>query len=277
MNGMRISIRRNTIVEIVEREKQVTVERLAAQLDISKETVRRDLTFLAGDGLIQKFHGGAKVRTTMDGTAIGEGRFRTRLLENREAKRAIARAATSLFASDDTLFIDTGSTTLVFAEELARLTDLTVITNSTAIAASLARAEQRHHVYLIGGEFSFDASETVGPLAIEQIRRFNAQHVVLTVGALQTSGILDFDIKEAEVARTMIEQSQTVTVLVDHSKFDRAGVFSVAPLDAIDRIVTDVELPPHLDEALRKANVETVVASSGDGAVGNRIRGLARA
>lgn len=270
---MRPSIRRDAIVEIVEREKQITVEGLAAKLDASRETIRRDLTSLDAEGLIQKYHGGARVRPLMERAAIGEGRFRTRLSENRDAKRAIARAAVNLFANGDTLFIDTGSTTVLFAEELARLSDLTVITNSTAIAESLTRAEQRHRVYLIGGEFAPDASETVGALAIEQIKRFNAQHVVLTVGAVQTSGILDFDLKEAEVARAMIEQSQTVTVLADNSKFGRAGVFQVAPLETIDRIVTDAQLPVKLGEALGSANVETIVASTTDGVNGGRSRG----
>ncbi|MGO4677919.1 DeoR/GlpR family DNA-binding transcription regulator [Bosea sp. 2YAB26] len=204
---MRPSIRRDAIVEIVEREKQITVEGLAAKLDASRETIRRDLTSLDAEGLIQKYHGGARVRPLMERAAIGEGRFRTRLSENRDAKRAIARAAVNLFANGDTLFIDTGSTTVLFAEELARLSDLTVITNSTAIAESLTRAEQRHRVYLIGGEFG------------------------------------------------------------------RAGVFQVAPLETIDRIVTDVQLPAKLGEALDSANVEAIVVSTIDGVNGGQPRG----
>lgn len=268
---MRLSARRDAIVEIVDKEKQVTVEDLALKLDASRETIRRDLASLDAEGLIQKYHGGARARPPTDRAAISEGRFKTRLSENREAKRAIAKAAADLFADGDTLFIDTGSTTVVFAEELARLKDLTVITNSTAIAASLAKAEHRHRIYLIGGEFAPDASETVGALAVEQIKRFNAQHVVLTVGAVQTSGILDFDLKEAEIARAMLEQSQTVTVLADHSKFGRAGVFHVAPLGAIDRLVTDSSLPNDIGDALRKAEVDLIVASTaGDSARNDR-------
>lgn len=265
---MRLSVRRDAIVDIVEKQKQVTVEDLAAQLAASKETIRRDLASLDSDGLIQKYHGGAKARQATDKAAIGEGRFKTRLMENREAKRLIARAAASLFSNGDTLFIDTGSTTVLFADELAKLSDLTVITNSTMIAATLARAEQRHHVYLIGGEFSADASESVGALAVEQIKRFNAQHVVLTVGAVQDAGILDFDLKEAEIAQSMIEQAQTVTVLADHSKFGRAAVFNVARLETIDRIVTDSGLPADVGDALGKANVEVIVASPGDPELG---------
>lgn len=259
---MRPTIRRDAILEIVEKEKQVTVEALAAKLDASKETIRRDLISLDACGVLQKYHGGARLRQPAINAELGEGKFKTRLSQNRDAKRAIAKAAAALFADGDSLFIDTGSTTVVFAEELAKLSDLTVITNSTAIVGQLTRANNIHRIYLIGGEFSPDASETVGALAIDQIRRFNAQHVVLTVGAVQAPGILDFDLRETEIARAMIEQAQHVTVLADRSKFDRAGVFGVASLDAIDRIVTDAEPPAAIADALRKAKVEVVVAPS---------------
>lgn len=257
---MRVSARRSAIIEMIAQKKQITVEELALAFKSSRETIRRDLASLDAGGLIQKYHGGARLRAAPSRITATEARFKTRLSENNEAKRAIANAAATLFRDGDALFIDTGSTTVIFAEALSRLQNLTVITNSTAIAALLAGAERRHRVYLIGGEFAPDASETVGALAIEQIRRFNAQHAVLTAGAIQPSGILDFDIKETDIARAMIEQSKTVTVLADHSKFGKAGVFQVADIASIDSIVTDAEPPADFRDAFRGAGVNLVVA-----------------
>lgn len=258
---MKIAARRDAIIEIIEREKHAAVEDLASALDASKETIRRDLAYLDSLGRLQKYHGGARMVVADAAPEAAEGRFRKRLQENRAGKKSIARAAARLFRDGDTLFIDTGSTTVIFAEELARLRDLTVITNSTAIAATLTKAGNRHCVYLIGGEFAPDASETVGALAVEQIRRFNAQHVVLTVGAALGAGIFDFDLKEAEIAKAMLEQAQVATVLADRGKFGRAGVFQVAPMSMIDRLVTDAPLDAPLSAALSGVDVELIVAA----------------
>ena len=84
---------------------------LAGLFGISQETIRRDLTALANSGRIQKIHGGAIMPLV-----FGEGSFQQRMTNNAEAKTRIASRAADLFSADETLFIDTGSTTLYFAE-----------------------------------------------------------------------------------------------------------------------------------------------------------------
>ena len=157
------------------------------------------------------------------------------------------------------MFVDTGTTTLLFAEELAQASGLTVITNSAAIAALAARSTS-NTTFLIGGEYRADGTESLGPLAVEQIGRFHAVHAVLAVGSVETVGILDFDLKEAEVARAMIAQARSVTVLADASKFGRGGLIKVAPLSAVERIITEAEPPRGIASALRDAGVSIIVA-----------------
>ncbi len=92
-----------------------------------------------------------------------------------------------------------------------------------------------------------DASEAVGPLAIEQVRRFRADHVVLTVGALHAvRGIMDYNIDEAEIARAMIDQAAALTVLADASKLGRSALFEVCPIERVHRLVTDTNAPRSL-------------------------------
>src|ERR1700722_18134623 len=118
---MRPQERRERILELLRDSEsgRLTVEELAERLKISQETARRDLAHLASGGLISKFHGGATLPQPS-----GEGPFRIRMAESLREKRAIARAAAALFRPGDTLLIDTGSTTIFFAEELARLSGL---------------------------------------------------------------------------------------------------------------------------------------------------------
>ena len=108
--GMKIRRRKEKIVEIIRRNERATVGDLAGQLNISRETIRRDLTELAKLGKIQKYHGGATLPNV-----FGEGSFQERVSKNAEAKSRIARAAVSLFGPGETLFVDTGSTTLYLA------------------------------------------------------------------------------------------------------------------------------------------------------------------
>jgi len=244
------------IVDIVAQKGRVSVEELAQLHQVSHETIRRDLVSLDRSRLLRRFHGGAAALS-----ADQEGPFSLRMTDHVEEKRRIARRAASLFGAGDSLFIDTGSTTQVFAEELARVQGLTLITNSQRIAQAVARSSGSE-VLMIGGSYRPEARECLGPLAIEQIRRLNAQHCVLTIAALDAEkGAMDFDIGEAEVARAMIERSERLTIIADASKFERRALMEVCPLEAIDRIVTDRLPAPALAAALRAADVEVIVAN----------------
>jgi len=254
---MRPRARRERILELLRDTDsgRLTVEELAHSLKISQETIRRDLTQLASGGLVAKFHGGAALPQPS-----GEGPFRTRMAESLREKRAIARAAAALFRTGDTLLVDTGSTTIVFAEELARQSGLTIITNSVIIAQTMTRGRNGHHAFLIGGEYSDEAMENLGALAVRQVSQFHAIYAVITVGAIEIEGAMDYTLEEAEIARAMIAQARQLTVIADSSKLEKAGLFRVCRLDVMDRLVTDTRPKGTLSEALAAAGVDVVVA-----------------
>lgn len=254
---MKIKKRQARIVEIIRKKERVTVEELASGLDISRETIRRDLSDLAKSGKIQKVHGGATLPHV-----FGENSFQHRMAYNAEAKSRIARKAASKLSTGETVFIDTGSTSLYLAEELSEVSGLTVVTNSTEIARIISAAGSANRTFLLGGEFNPSNRQTVGTMVTSQIRLFRAHHVLLTIGALDArSGVMDFDIEEAQIARTMIEQSAYVTILADCSKFKELASFEVCPLNQIHQLICD-ELPPEdLADALKQAGVEIVIAA----------------
>lgn len=248
--------RQRKILEIVRKQDRATVEELSTLLGISYETVRRDLTDLAKVGKIQKIHGGATLPRM-----FGEGPFQQRMAENAEAKAKIGLAAAPLFCEGDTVFIDTGSTTLYFTESLSEMSGLTIITNSTAIARVASIAETDNRVFMLGGEFSSNNHQTVGTMVAAQARSFQAHHAVLTIGAMDSkAGAMVFSIEEAQVAVAMIEQSQSLTILVDSSKFGKIASFKVCSLDQIDRLVCETAPSGDLAKALKAANVSITVA-----------------
>jgi len=249
--------RQAEIVNIIRQHNRVTVEELARILKISKETIRRDLTELARIGKVQKFHGGASMPMM-----TGEGPFRDRMSDNALAKAAIAAEAVKLISQGETILIDTGSTTVYFAEKLAKVSNLTVVTNSAEIARVISLASLQCKTFLLGGEFNADNRQTFGSMAVSQIRSFRAHHAVLTIGALDLrTGIMDFCIEEAQVARAMIEQAESITILADSSKIGRIASFEVCSLDRITNLVCDQSLPEKYQAALIEAGVNIFIVS----------------
>jgi DeoR family glycerol-3-phosphate regulon repressor len=129
-----------------------------------------------------------------------------------------------------------------------------VITNSQQIAESIGASGNR--VFMIGGEYRPESNQNSGPLALEQIARFNAEHAVVTIGALSVDGAFDFSIEEAEIARAMIARARYLTVIADSSKLGRSALFQVFPLERIDRLIIDRKPVGELGNALAQANVE---------------------
>lgn len=244
-------LRQEKIAEAVRRHGQVRVEQLAARFKTSHETIRRDLAVLAEQGSVQKFHGGAKLPGRRE-----EGPFRERMAQNAVAKRVIAEKTSGLIAPGDTLFIDTGSTTLMCAEEIAKIGGLTVITNSTRIAAVMAGRGNRTVIFLLGGRFDGDNQETVGPTAISEIQSFHADHALITIGALDAAaGATDFNFDEAQVARAMMDNADNLIVVADATKFQRRAAFAVCPLERIGALVSDRPPADALAAALTSAQV----------------------
>ena len=192
--------RRELIVQLVSEVGKIGVDELAARLGASKETIRRDLTSLADEGRIKKVHGSAMLPDRK-----GEGPFASRMAEATGEKRKVANRAAQLFDRGDAMFVDTGTTTLCFAEALAQRSGLTVITNSVLIAEAISKGGRDNKVFMLGGEFMPESHQNVGSLTREQIARFNPTHAVLTVGAVSAQGIMDFSLEEVEVARAMVQ------------------------------------------------------------------------
>ena len=249
---MRPKERQLQIIDIIRLQGRVSVDDLVTEFASSPETIRRDLSQLARKGKILKVHGGAMLPGSYE-----EGAFQVRMSENTAAKRLIAKKASQLISPGDTIAIDTGSTTVIFAEEICRIKDLTVITNSTEIAKIIGESENDSNVFLLGGEYNPENKETVGSMVMSQLTNFHVKHAVVTVAGLDpAAGVMDFDADEVAVAATMLGRANNVIVLADSSKFNIVAPFVVASFDKIDQLVCDVEPDEALKAALKEGDVE---------------------
>jgi DeoR family glycerol-3-phosphate regulon repressor len=238
--------RQPQIEAIIRREGEVSVEMLATRFDVSCETIRRDLGNLADLGRVEKVHGGAR-RARL----IREPSHDRRETTASAAKTAIGRRLAEAIRPGETLFIDTGSTTLAAAETLAAISGLTIITNSCRLAERIGRISTDAVIHLLGGRYGADNAQTFGIEVIDQLRAFRADRAIVTVTAIDADhGATDASLDEAQIARAMIRNARAVTVLADASKFGQNAAYAVCATEDIDLIISDGKLDKAHKEAL---------------------------
>lgn len=236
---------------------RATTDRMAADLGVSRETVRRDVLSLEARGELRRVHGGVVAVTPEPEPPIAV-RSQVRL----EEKRRIARAAARLLAPGQTVFIDAGSTVSVLARELATLAGLTVITNSFDVATTIGGAGQRrmNQVVVLGGNLGEEMHATFGAMTVSEILRHQVDIALLSpVGIDHRYGATSFDLHEADIARAMATSAKRVFILADHSKIGQASRVSFCAVDRIDTLITDHWAGDNPDLAALKPVVRAIV------------------
>jgi len=237
--------------------QRVTTERIVTELNVSRETVRRDLVALEALGELKRIHGGAI--NVADEAPIAE-----RAHINVKFKRDLARAAVSLLSHGQTVFIDAGTTTEILAQELARLGGLTVITNSFNVALQLRGSNisgsLHNEVIVLGGSLGDRSPATVGATTVAEIGRYRADLALLSpVGIDARHGASNYDHRESEVARAMAERAERVVILADYSKLGVQSRISFCPPEGIDVLVTNHRASEEAAFGALKARVKEIL------------------
>lgn len=246
--------RHSQILDLLTVNGPMALGDLSCALGVSAETVRRDVRALAESGQATRVHGAVGLAGQM-----GEAPFERRMRENAAAKRRIARAAAAEIADGDSLMLDTGTTTSFLARELLGHRRLTVVTNSSDIARTLATVNG-NRVFMAGGELRGDSGAALGAAALDFIRPFAVRHAIISAGAADAGGVLDFDLQETEFARTVLSCGARRVVVCDATKFARRGFLRVVDWGGIDMLVTDSQPHADLAEALAAQAVRLTLA-----------------
>lgn len=241
---MALSFRQGEILEIARSEGRVVVEDLAARFSVTLQTIRRDLGELADAGLLDRVHGGAVVRAGVANTAWAERRQL-----HAEAKAAIGLACAALIPDNSSLILNIGTTTEAVARALLGHRNLTVVTNNLNVANILA-ANDSCEVMVAGGALRRADGGLVGELTTQFFAQFKVDLAVIGCSAVDADGdLLDFDLAEVGVARTILRQARRQLVVADASKFARQAPVRLGSLADLDGIVTDQPLPERLASA----------------------------
>jgi len=236
---------------------RVTVDRLTSEMEVSRETARRDLLEMEAAGELRRVRGGA---VALEPRA--EAPFTERAQSRLKEKRMIAKAAAALVSSGQSLFLDAGSTTTLLAEALSALSGLTIITNSIEAALKLSHATA-NRVVLIGGELRNDPPATVGALAINEIARYRVDFAMLSPYSFDPEqGAGSYEPEEAEVARAMVAHAERVVILADHSKLGLSGRIAYCAPAQVDHLVVDAQARTSAHwPALEQTLADLIVAS----------------
>lgn len=259
-----------TIYQKAQQTKTVTVNELAAYMQVSKSTVRNDLATLEARGLVKRTHGGAMLSqsapTDTERFAPAHLPLEQRLTEREAEKDAIGALAATLVEPGDTLMIDGGSTTQYVARHLAGHNGLTVITNSFYMMQTLMRMRDAV-VYLAGGIVYRDSAIVVGESANEFLRRFKVKKAIIGIDGLSAAeGLTDADAQEPAVLsikQCMIEACAELIIVCDHTKIGKVCLAPVAPLSRVSVVVTDSGADANQLQALQEKGIRVLVAPTG--------------
>ena len=249
-----LGLRKNEIITMMRMEGKATVEALADHFDVTVQTIRRDLGELEIAGKVSRVHGGAVIRSGVTNIEYEE---RRNLFS--EAKERIAKRVAKDVPNDVSLFINIGTTTEAVARELLDHTNLTVVTNNMNVANILA-ANPNCEIIVSGGTLRRSDGGLVGDLATQMIEQFKVDIAIIGASALDEEGdLLDFDLQEVRVSKSIIRHARTVFLVTDHSKFDRSAPVRIASISELDALYTDRQLPASLAIKSRDWDTDIIV------------------
>jgi DeoR family transcriptional regulator, glycerol-3-phosphate regulon repressor len=249
--------RRELIIERARRHGYVSVDALAAEFAVTPQTIRRDINELCEQDLLQRYHGGAGLPSSVENVAYPD-----RKDLHRDAKRKIAALCARHVPNHASLFINIGTTTEEVARALMGHLELKVVTNNLQVA-SLMSAEPGFEVIVTGGLVRSRDRGIVGEAAIDLIRQFRVDIAVIGISGIDLDGsLLDFDYREVRVAQAIIANARRVFLVTDHSKFGRTAMVRLGHVGQIHALFTDRVPPESIAAALREANVELHVTDA---------------
>lgn len=247
--------RRDKILDYVRHCTSVSIQELSGFFDVSEESIRRDLVILEKNGKIKRTFGGAISLESHVRTSVP---FELRCGAKKAAKRCIAEKCVPLIKSADIIFLDCSSTSYYLAQRLLDFKDITVITNSVAIA-NLIQTESQVDVIVLGGRFDRNLFCYTGMDTVRAISSFKATKAFISCsGISMDSGLTDSDEMQCAIRRAMIENSLQVFHIVDYTKFGKIRLYPVGQLTEKSTVICESVLPEEWQEYFEVMHVASI-------------------
>lgn len=252
--------RKANIAAYVLNNGEVTVAELAEFVNVSTDTIRRDLDDLNTEGFIIRTHGGAisprlvpKLDSNLD----------IRLGIEVSRKEAIGRAASSIIKDNTVLIMNSGTTVLAVAKALNNHVGLTIATNNLHVAKEI-KPESVRALHIFGGTVLHSSQATLGPISLTstvgEILDFQCDLALIAIGGVDHEyGYSVSNLGEASMFKQMMSRASKVAILADESKAGLKLFAKLGDLSQSDYFITDSEPKNELRLALEKAGVEIIL------------------
>ncbi|GII89976.1 DeoR/GlpR family DNA-binding transcription regulator [Sinosporangium siamense] len=249
--------RRSTLLHHVRTNGSVSVDDLADILGVSVSTVRRDLDEMDERGLLRRVHGGAMAISGGEATEVS---LVERAIRNLDEKGRIAARAAELVKPGSVVLLTGGSTCAQMVPHLGRVRDLTVVTNSVAVAHAIGTSGDEVEVLVLGGLMRNTELSLLGHLTTQALADIHIDTAFFSAYGLDPDyGMLGAHLAEAETDRNMIRVARDLVVLADHTKFGQRSAVRIAPVSRINTVITDTSAPDAAVAGLRAHDVNVII------------------
>lgn len=247
--------RHDKLIELVLSNGYISNEELSKQLEVSPQTVRRDIRQLSKKGLISRHHGGAGRISSINNID-----FSQREMSHIQEKMCIAAEVANYIPNGSTLFITIGTTVEFIARALESKKNIRVITNSLRVANILYQ-NKNLEVITVGGIIRSHNGGIIGPNAVSFIENFRADYLISSFGAIDNDGtLLDFDIYEVSVVKAMLNRSRNFILAGDFTKFHASAAIEMGTLTQVSCFITDSKPPAVITNILKENKIELRIA-----------------
>ena len=246
-----VASRRAQIVEELSERGRCKVTELARDFGVSTLTIRRDLDFLAEEGMVRRLHGSVELIDPLGGPISSSAVL---------AKRSIAEEAAILIEDGDTVFVNTSSTALSVIEHITSV-NVTVVTNNGK--ALQITPPPGVSIILTGGEIRLPKWSMSGEFALSTVRHINAAKAILGCSGFSADrGLTTLVSHETSVNSLMLDHSDMHIIVADCTKIGTNSSFRYGRAEQVDVLVTDENSDKQQIELLKKAGVRSVIYTS---------------
>lgn len=248
--------RKKLILEIVQKQGQVSVRDLTAQWNISEDAIRRDLRELAKQGQLQRVHGGAISASP----AIVDYSGRESL--SIDTKQKLGKTAATMIQEGQVIGLDGGTTTLQLVRYLPKNLKATIVTHSPVIAAEL-RFHEHVDVIVLGGKLFKHSMVSIGAETLESLKRIHIDIFFLgATGVHRDAGVTTGDWDDAAVKRAFCTRSAEIVLMASPEKLNAASAYQIIPVSELTTLIVGSETAAESCEGFVEAGVSVVQAGN---------------
>ncbi|MBD1558159.1 DeoR/GlpR transcriptional regulator [Vibrio sp. S9_S30] len=244
--------RQAKIVDELHLFPQIKVQELVESLNVSPETIRRDLAALSKQGKISRTFGGA---VSLSAAVPGISERQSLMIKERDQ---ISEMATSLIRPNDLLMVGGGSTTMRFALKIAALKfPITIVTHSLPFATTVSK-NPNVSVEILPGKLNASEGLTVGSNTINTIRKFSAHKAFVGASGVNESGLYAL-MEPGEIYSAMIDSAEKTYLLIDSSKYDATSLAQYQEWNPKLTVISDKGPSDNIMSAMQAASVDILL------------------